>query len=115
MKNIVLIDWLSFSSNEHSVDSMLKLLGLDHIQKISWQKLNGVRGYKNRIHFGGININYTKVDNFGNEEGGVWVEMSGAGCRTFDSFSSVDWSVVFYVVDRKWNKFFWEVVCSIVV
>ncbi len=80
-ENVVLYDWLSFTSKEHSPDELIKALGLSHCP---WQELTGMRGYRDRKYFGNISIHYN-----GREDMGVWCEMSGQGCRNFESLSQL--------------------------
>lgn len=85
--NIVLIDWFSFTSKVHSPESIIDLLGLN-VDGIQWFSTYGMHGYKDRLYFMGISIHYN-----GQNEG-VWVEMSGEGCRAFETFSKSDWSIL---------------------
>lgn len=91
LENRILIDYLSFTSPVHSFDSVIKLLGLDSVDGVNWVACRGARGYTDCMRFMGINI-FLGNKNFE----GVWVEMSGGGCRTFDTFSAFDWSVIFF-------------------
>ncbi len=84
---IILFDWLSFTSKCDSPDSIIDLLGL---QEVKWVPTYGGRGYHDRMMFNGISIYYNN-----GKVPGVWVEMSGTGCRTFEEFGHCDWSVIF--------------------
>ncbi|MDD2956725.1 MAG: hypothetical protein PHD67_10530, partial [Oscillospiraceae bacterium] len=86
-ENIVLYDWLSFTSKIHSPDELIAALGLSHV---SWTVTKGARGYQDRKYFSCISIHYN-----GRSDMGVWVEMSGQGCRTFESLSPVGWDNLF--------------------
>ena len=86
-ENIVLYDWLSFTSKVHSPDELISALGLSHVP---WTETKGARGYKDRKYFSCISIHYN-----GRADMGVWVEMSGQGCRTFESLSNVGWDSLF--------------------
>ena len=86
-ENIVLYDWLSFTSKTHSPDQLISALGLSHVP---WVETKGARGYKDRKYFSCISIHYN-----GRADMGVWVEMSGQGCRTFESLSKVGWDNLF--------------------
>ena len=85
--NVVLYDWLSFTSKIHSPDDLIAALGLTHCP---WTETKGARGYRDRKYFGAISIHYN-----GREDMGVWCEMSGQGCRTFESLSRVGWDNLF--------------------
>ena len=90
--NIVLYDWFSMTSKIDSVDSLLKLIGLEN-ETLKFQPCKGMHGYKDRLSFSGINIHFN-----GREDMGIWLEMSGQGCRAFETYSNTDWSVLFYMV-----------------
>lgn len=86
-ENIVLYDWLSFTSKKHTPDELIAALGLTHCP---WTEIKGARGYRDRKYFSCISIHYN-----GRDDMGVWVELSGQGCRTFESLSSVGWKNLF--------------------
>lgn len=86
-ENIVLYDWLSFTSKTHSPDQLIAALGLSHVP---WTETKGARGYRERKYFSCISVHYN-----GRDDMGVWVEMSGQGCRTFETLSSVGWEGLF--------------------
>ena len=76
-ENIVLYDWLSFTSKVHTPEDLISALGLS---QCPWQEIKGAHGYRDRKYFSCISIHYN-----GREDMGVWVEMSGQGCRTFET------------------------------
>lgn len=76
--NKILIDWLSFTSKIDSIESMINFLGLG---KCKFIETYGMQGYKQRLYFDGISIHFNSSRNEG-----VWVEMSGQGCRAFESY-----------------------------
>ena len=86
-ENIVLYDWLSFTSKLHTPEELIDALGLSHV---NWTITKGARGYQDRKYFSCISIHYN-----GRPDMGVWVEMSGQGCRTFESLSAVGWERLF--------------------
>lgn len=86
-ENIVIYDWLSFTSKIHTPQELMEALGLSHV---NWTSTKGARGYRDRLYFSCISIHYN-----GREDMGVWVEMSGQGCRTFESLSAVGWERLF--------------------
>lgn len=82
--NLILVDWLTWVSRIDSVDGIKELLGLDHQ---TWEECeHGRYGYPKRIKFGHINILYGSSDDMG-----VCCEMSGQGCREYESFSIFTW------------------------
>lgn len=91
-KNIVIYDWLSFTSKTHTPDQLIAALGLSHVP---WSDTKGARGYRDRKYFSCISIHYN-----GREDMGVWVEMSGQGCRTFEDLSDVGWDNLFKFIHQ---------------
>ena len=86
-ENIVLYDWLSFTSKRHTPEQLISALGLSHCP---WTETKGARGYRDRKYFSCISVHYN-----GRDDMGVWVELSGQGCRTFESLSKVGWNDLF--------------------
>lgn len=75
--NKILIDWLSFTSKIHSVSSMIDMLGLTGCK---FTETYGMQGFQSRLIYDGISIHYNSC-----RHEGVWVEMSGQGCRAFET------------------------------
>lgn len=94
MDNLILIDWLSFTSRSDSIDSIIDYLGL---QKCTMVNLSGMYGYKDRQHYEGINIHYNHNDD---KMPNVWVEMSGTGCRSYETYGAADWKDLLEVVSN---------------
>lgn len=86
-ENIVLYDWLSFTSKNHTPEQLIEALGLTHCP---WLDTKGAHGYRDRKYFSCISVHYN-----GREDMGVWVELSGQGCRTFESLSAKSWDDLF--------------------
>ena len=76
--NAILFDWFSFTSKIDSVSSIISMLGLYDLPFLDGK---GAHGFKYRKYFEGISIHYERDD------GLVWLEMSGGGCRAFDTYS----------------------------
>lgn len=89
-ENIVIYDWLSFTSKIHTPQELIDALGLSHV---SWTQTKGARGYRDRLYCNAISIHYN-----GRDDMGVWVEMSGQGCRAFESLSAVSWEQLFFFI-----------------
>lgn len=83
--DLILYDWFSFTAKHHGPDSLIDLLGMD---ATVFKTVKGARGYKDRLYFDGVSIHYG-----GREE--VWCEMSGQGCRTFETFGHGAWDTLF--------------------
>ncbi len=80
-ENVVLYDWLSFTSKIHTPAQIIAALGLSHCP---WTETKGARGYQDRLYFGAISVHYN-----GREDMGVWCEMSGQGCRNFEDLTTL--------------------------
>ena len=85
--NLVMYDWVSITSKIHSPQNFIELLGM---QDVSWELVKGARGYMDRLYWGSISIHYN-----GREDMGVWLEMSGQGCRSFETFGNGDYESLF--------------------
>lgn len=82
VQDCILIDWLSITSKIHSPDDIIELLGLDGM---AWEQVKGAHGYRDRLYWEKISIHYN-----GSDDMGVWLEMSGQGCRAFESMGTGD-------------------------
>ena len=85
-ENVILFDWLSFTSKQHTPQELISALGLSHLPFTELD--TGVNGYNCRLYFDHIHVCY----NGGNEDHGgmgVNVFMSGQGCRAFESNSTL--------------------------
>ena len=90
-KDIVLYDWLSFTTKKHTPEEVIAALGLSHVPFVDSK---GAKGYRDKKYFSSISIHYN-----GREDMGVWCEMSGQGCRTFESLSEVGWDNLLNWID----------------
>lgn len=86
--NLILFDWLTFTCKADGLDSVRALLGLSDVP---WQQMDkGRNGYRQRLCFENISILYDGADNMG-----ICVDMSGQGCRAFETYSSISWGNLF--------------------
>lgn len=77
-QDCLLIDWFSFRCESMDLEQMKTYLGL---RDADWQPGAGFYGFSCRSWSGGISIHY------GSDScTGVLVEMSGSGCRTYETF-----------------------------
>lgn len=90
MENLVLYDWVSITSKIHGPEQMISLLGMENV---SWEQIKGAHGYKDRLYWNCISIHYN-----GSDDMGVWLELSGQGCRAFETFGHGDYEFLFSVV-----------------
>ena len=90
-QNMVLFDWLTFTSHCDSPESIMDLLGLTDVP---WQVMDkGRNGYRQRWFYDNISILFD-----GAEGMGVCVDMTGSGCRAFETYSSTSWEDLFYTI-----------------
>lgn len=83
-----LVDWLSFTTKIDSVNSVIELLGLT---SLPFEEMKGLNGYSDSYFYNGIRINL----NGHNDNMGVFVDMSGTGCRTFETYTTTDFDTIF--------------------
>ena len=90
-ENLILFDWLTFTSHCDSPETVMQLLGL---KDVPWQKMDrGRNGYRQRYFFENISILYDGAENMG-----VCVDMSGTGCRAFESYSKINWNELMQIL-----------------
>ncbi len=89
-KNIILYDWFSMTSKIDSVDSLIT--SLDFKTPVKWEESYGFYGYKNRVFFDGISIHYNHCNS---ESDYPLLEMSGQGCRDFETYTDGNWGRLF--------------------
>lgn len=88
--NKIIYDYVSFTTKIHSLDNVVNLLGLFGVH---FQNLRGFYGYKDQLYFDGIHIHYN-----GSEDMGICVEMSGQGCRNFETCGNGDYDGIFELI-----------------
>lgn len=92
MENLVLYDWVSITSKIHTPEQIIALLGME---SVTWDSIRGAHGYKDRLYFNCISIHYN-----GSPDMGVWLEMSGQGCRAFETIGHADYDFLFQLVQN---------------
>lgn len=93
MENCIIYDWLTVSFCNETFDNIISLLGM---RSCAWEdSQTGSRlRYGHRLCFDGISIHYT--DDWDSKHNtGVCLEMSGQGCRDFETYGTGDWWVLF--------------------
>lgn len=91
--NIVIYDWVSITSKIHTPEQIVSLLGMEDV---TWETIKGAHGYKDRLYYNCISIHYN-----GSPEMGVWLELSGQGCRCFETIGHGDYEwLLGYVLDH---------------
>ena len=86
--NKIIFDYFSFTIKNVEPEFIIDMLGMECCTFIDNP---GSKGYHHRYYFDGISILFGGRDE-------VWCEMSGQGCRSFESFGSGDWFYLAYQV-----------------
>lgn len=97
-ENLILFDWLTFTSKVDDPFALTRLLGLDHV---SWEQMErGQNGYRQRWMFENINILFDGAENMG-----CCVNITGQGCRALESYSSIPdpWQHIFRCIFDELN------------
>lgn len=94
-QNRVIYDWLTFTTKIHSLPDVVALLGLTDVK---FENMRGRYCYQDRINYGGINIMFN-----GREDMGICVEMSGQGCRDFETYGNGEYQTIFDLITESWN------------
>jgi len=77
-ENCVIIDWFSFSTRSYSPTDLIAFLGL---KSVSWLHRSGHNGYKSAYFFDGMWILFDGHSDLM----GVCCELSGQGCRQYET------------------------------
>ena len=91
LKNRILYDWISFTSKKHSMRDIVDLLGM---AACPFETVNGSKGFRYRQYFGGVSIHFNE-EQISTNVGFVWLEMSGQGCRTFETYGNGNYNALF--------------------
>lgn len=83
----VIYDALSLTSKIHGTGEIIEMLGLE---EVVWETVKGAHGYKQRLYWNCISIHYD-----GNDDMGVWLELTGQGCRAFETYGNGDYEALF--------------------
>ena len=84
--NKIIFDWLSFTSKVHTPHEIIQLLGFE---KLPFTETTGAKGYKKRLYYDCVSIHFD-----GRTEG-IWVEISGQGCRVYETHGKGDYEYIF--------------------
>lgn len=83
----VIFDALSITSKIHSTADFIRMLGLG---EVTWETVKGAHGYQDRLYWNCISIHYN-----GSEDMGIWLELTGQGCRAFETYGNGDYESIF--------------------
>lgn len=92
MNNIILYDWFAMTCKSDSVDSIIKMLDFKNPDSVKWREDYGHYGYRNRLHFDGMNIYFNHCNS---NQDYPMIEFSGQGCRDFETYTTGDWGTLF--------------------
>lgn len=99
-ENRLIYDWVSFSTRIHKPDDIMDLIGM---RDCSWEILTSGNGYTHRHYFGGVSISF--VDGDMSHVGGFYLlDMSGQGCRTFETYGNGNYDNLFKLVQNEQGK-----------
>ena len=88
-ENIILYDWITFTTKIHSISGVKELLGLENVE--AWNYLPGRHGYRSMYEYEKICIMYDGHS----EDMGICVDMSGKGCRAFETYGNGNYEALF--------------------
>ena len=104
-ENRIIFDWLSFTTRKHTLYEIIDLLEL---RDLPWETVHGAHGFMWRQYFNGISIHFNEKHNSYNyfnlsaeekeelnNNDFVWLEMSGQGCRAFETYSNGNYELLF--------------------
>lgn len=86
--NKILFDYWSFTVKNSTPEDIISLLGLDGITFIDTY---GSKGYQHRYYYDGVSIMFGGRDE-------IWCEMTGQGCRVYESYGNNDWYGLAYQI-----------------
>lgn len=87
--NKILIDYFSFIIKDVEPEEVISMLGFDGLL---FMNTYGLHGYKSRYMYDGVSIHYNS------SRGDVWCEMTGQGCRVYESYGNNDWFGLAYQI-----------------
>ena len=93
-ENRIIFDWVSFTTRKHSVEELVEILEL---RECPFETVRGSKGFMWRQYFSGISIHYNE-EQFARNGDFIWLEMSGQGCRSYESYGSGDYEKLFELV-----------------
>lgn len=94
-KNIILIDWFAMSFRQKGISPYEIIDFLKLKEGAEFQQVPGRYRYRQRLSFGNIHILY---DNCNPDHDYPTLEMSGQGCREFETFSELSFDNLFSCV-----------------
>ena len=105
-ENRIIYDWVSFTTRKHTLYQLIELLGLK--ENTPWETVRGAHGFQWRQYFNGISIHFnikqfdfnsfnktSEEKEAANKDDFIWLEMSGQGCRAFETYGNGNYEKLF--------------------
>ena len=92
MENIILVDWFAMSYRKEGTTVHDVIRSLQLKEGIEFREFPGRYMYRNRLSFGNIHIYYNNINS---DQDFPMLEMSGQGCREFETFSRITFNDLF--------------------
>lgn len=92
LENCVIIDWFSVTTRLWEPAQLVDYLGLKIEQ---FQSTYGFYGYRDRLFYNGISIYSNLYSDLEDDKSSVMLEMSGQGCRQFETSSELGFMQLF--------------------
>ncbi|MBR5090797.1 MAG: replication initiation factor domain-containing protein [Ruminiclostridium sp.] len=92
MENIILIDWFAMSYRKRGTTPFDVIRSLKLKEDIEFKAFPGRYMYRDRLSFGNIHIYYNNINA---DQDFPMLEMSGQGCREFETFSEISFDDLF--------------------
>lgn len=102
MKNAILYDWLTVSFQNVDKETLIHLLGMDTCPWRTAETGSRLR-YASRLCFDGVSLHWSPEFDY-KHNSGICLEMSGQGCRDFETFGNGDWLSLFEFVKLSGGK-----------
>lgn len=83
-ENRIVFDWLTFTCKD--ANEPAEIIALLGFVDCKFELLGGLNGYRQRWYYDGVSVMFD-----GQPDMGICVNMSGRGCRVFESYGSGDW------------------------
>ena len=96
-ESCVIIDWFAITTRQWEPAQLVAYLGLDIKQ---FRTTYGFYGYRDRLLYEGISIHFNLRSDPEDEKTSVMLEMSGQGCRQFETSSKLGFMQLFCDVDN---------------
>lgn len=100
-ENRILVDWFSFTAKEMDYHDVTRLLGME---ACDWEYDYGNRGFQHKISYGSVHVHFNEPEFTGSTAGYIWLEMSGQGCRTFETYGNGNYEKLFKLVLDDFKK-----------